>query len=58
MGKGKMKEESVRREEWIRRGLFQSEFLLLSNFMVAKGLFLCEYEMSVLGWILLSDDED
>ena len=26
--------------------------------MVAKGLFWCEYEMSVLQGILLSDDDD
>ena len=37
-------------------GLLQSDFL--SNFMVAKGLFHFEYEMSVLWGILLSDDDD
>ena len=29
-------------------GLLQSDFLFLSNFTVAKGLFWFEYEMSVL----------
>ena len=29
-------------------GLLQSEFLFLSNFMVGKGLFWLEYEVSVL----------
>ena len=39
-------------------GLLQSEFLLLSNFMVVKGLFWFEYEKSVLWGILLSDNDD
>ena len=33
---------------WGGNGLLQSEFLFLSNFMEAKGLFWFEYEMSVL----------
>ena len=37
-------------------GFLQSEFLFLSNFMVAKGLFRLEYELSILCGILLSDD--
>ena len=54
-----MKEESVRREEWVRQGngLLQSEFLFFSNFMVAKSLFWFEHEMSVLWGISLSDDD-
>ena len=52
MGKGETKEESVRSEEWVREE--QSEFLFLSNFMVAEGLFWFEYEMSVLWEILMA----
>ena len=38
--------------------LLQSDVLFLSNFMVAKGLFWFEYEISVLWGIFLSDDDD
>ena len=42
------KEESVRRVgEGGRNGLLQSEFLFPSDFLVVKGLFWFEYEMSV-----------
>ena len=61
MGRGETKKESVRKEEWVREGanrLMQSEFLFLSNFMVAKSLFWFEYEISVLWCILLRDDDD
>ena len=42
MGRGETKEESVRKEEWVwegGNGLLQSEFLFLSNFMIANGSF-------------------
>ena len=41
LGRAETMEESARREEWLRErnGVLQSEFLFLSNFMVAKDLF-------------------
>ena len=55
MGRGEMKK---RVDEGGGNGFLQSEFLLHTNFMVANGLFWFEYEMSVLWWILLSNDDD
>ena len=39
-------------------GLLQSEFLLLSNFIAAKGFLWFKYEIFILWGILLSDDDD
>ena len=60
MGGSGTKEESEKRRvgEEGGNGLLKSEFLFLSNFMVAKDLFWFEYEMFVLREILLSDDDD
>ena len=46
MGRSEPKEESVRKEEWVREGgngLLQSEFLFLSNFMVETYIYIYIY---------------
>ena len=63
-GKELWEERVVGRESENRRvgegggkWLLQSEFLFLSKFIVGKGLFWFEYEMSTLWRISLSDDD-
>ena len=64
LGWGEMKEESVRREEWLERDgkwifFIQNDFsfcLIQQNFMIR--VISCEYEMSALWWIWLRNYND